>query len=220
MIRVWDIPIRLFHWLLVLAVIGLFVSGKLGGNWMEWHQRLGAFVLGLILFRLVWGFTGSFHARFVNFVRGPATAWAYLRAMIRKDPTADLPAYSGHNPLGALSVVAMLLVIGFQAVSGLFADDDILSSGPYAASVSKEVSDWLTKLHKLNSDLILILIGVHISAILFYVLVKKENLLKAMFTGKKSKPDGALDAAETGGRYWSSWLLALLVAGGVVVLMK
>ncbi len=218
MMRVWDIPVRLFHWLLVLAVIGLFVTGKLGGNWMEWHQRLGAFVLGLVVFRIIWGVIGGHHARFAKFVKGPATVLAYIKSLSGK---GEAPVhYAGHNPMGALSVVAMLLVLGFQAVSGLFADDDILSRGPYAGAVAKEVSDWLTRLHKWNSNVILALIGLHIAAILFYVFVKKDNLVKPMFTGKKTKPDDAVGAEETGGRYWSSWIVALLVAAGVVVLVR
>ncbi len=215
MIRVWDIPVRLFHWLLVLAVIGLFVTGKLGGNWMEYHQKLGAFVLGLVIFRVIWGVLGGFHARFVNFVRGPSIVLAYMKQLVGKGDGNTLPTYLGHNPMGALSVLGLLLVLGFQAVSGLFADDDILSSGPYAASVAKGVSDLLTKLHKLNSDLILILAGVHIAAIAFYFFVKKENLVKAMFTGRKPNTDGVFGAemAETGRPAWMSWLVAAFSAG-------
>ncbi len=216
MTRVWDWPIRLFHWLLVLAIIGLFVTGKLGGNWMEWHQPLGAFVLGLIVFRIIWGFVGSYHARFANFVRGPGGVIGYLKTIIGK---SDGPAatHLGHNPLGALSVLAMLLVIGFQAVSGLFADDDILASGPYAAAVSKAVSDWLTKMHKLNSDLILILIGLHIAAIAFYFFVKKDNLVKPMLTGDKEVVvDGVVEPmVESANLWWRFGVIALLVAGGV-----
>lgn len=215
MIRIWDIPVRLFHWLLVLAVIGLFVTGKLGGNWMEYHQKLGAFVLGLVIFRVIWGVVGGFHARFANFVRGPSTVLAYMKRLVGKGDNKAAPTYPGHNPMGALSVVGLLAVLGFQAMSGLFADDDILSSGPYAASVSKGVSDLLTKLHKLNSDLILILVGVHIAAIVFYFFVKKENLVKAMFTGRKSSIDGVLGAemAETSRPAWMSWLVAVFAAG-------
>ena len=110
-IQVWDLPIRLFHWLLVLAVIGLFVTGKLGGNWMEWHKRLGYFVLGLVIFRILWGVFGSFHARFVNFVRSPMTVWNYMKALGRKESLH----YLGHNPMGAFSVIAMLAIFGFSS---------------------------------------------------------------------------------------------------------
>jgi cytochrome b len=175
--HVWDWPLRAFHWLLVLSIIVLFVTGKLGGNWMEWHQRTGSFVLGLMLFRLIWGFVGGFHARFANFVRGPRAILRYLRGA---------PAeHAGHNPLGALSVLAMLAAVSFQAVSGLFANDDILLEGPYAALVSKATSDLLTKLHHWNANLILGLVAIHVAAIAYYALVRKENLLVPMFTGTK-----------------------------------
>jgi cytochrome b len=182
-IRVWDLPIRLFHWLLVLAVVGLFVTGKVGGNWMEWHTKLGYFTLGLITFRVVWGVIGGFHARFVNFVRGPSTVLQYFKSLIGKSPAMH---FLGHNPMGALSTIALILVVGFQAVSGLFADDEILLQGPYASIVPSAFSSLMTKLHHWNSNLIIGLVALHVAAILFYVFVKKENLVKAMFTGKKS----------------------------------
>ena len=175
--RVWDWPVRLFHWLLVLAVIAMFVTGKLGGNWMEWHKRTGFFVIGLIAFRFIWGFVGSHHARFVNFLRGPKTIMSFLRGTSGES--------AGHNPLGALSVVAMLLAIAFQAGSGLFANDDIMLEGPYAVAVGKEMSDFITRLHKLNSRFILVLVGVHLAVVAFYFFGKKTDLIKPMFTGRK-----------------------------------
>jgi cytochrome b len=212
-VRVWDWPIRLFHWLLVVAIIGLFVTGKVGGNWMEWHEKIGYFVLGLILFRVVWGFVGTYHARFVNFVRGPKTVFTYTKSLFKKDS----PRHLGHNPMGAISVLAFLLVVGFQAVSGLFADDDIMLRGPYASMVGSDWSSLFTKLHKWNSDLILILIGVHVAAILFYVFVKKDNLVKAMFTGEKSSVDERFGAkmAEKPRKIWVFWIVATLV--GVLI---
>jgi cytochrome b len=180
-VRVWDAPVRLFHWLLVLSIIGLFITGKLGGNWMEWHARIGYCVIGLILFRLIWGFAGGYHARFVNFVRGPAAVLAYARSLAKSQSQASI----GHNPLGALSVLAMLTVIGLQASFGLFADDEILMSGPLASSVSSATSALLTKLHRLNSYVILALVATHLAAIGFYWFVKRENLVKPMITGKK-----------------------------------
>ncbi len=181
-ISVWDLPVRLFHWLLVLSIIGLFVTQELGGNWMEWHKRLGFFVIGLILFRFMWGLVGNQHARFLNFVRGPSAVLAYMRDM--KNPQTK--RYLGHNPMGALSVIAFLLVIGFQAVTGLFADDDIMLSGPYAVAVSKEISDLLTKIHKINSNVIIGLVVLHLGAIGFYFFIKRDNLVKPMITGQKS----------------------------------
>jgi cytochrome b len=174
---VWDWPLRAFHWLLVLSIIALYVTGKMGGNWMEWHQRVGYFALGLMMFRLLWGFAGGHHARFVNFVRGPRAVLRYLKGTAAHS--------TGHNPLGALSVLAMLAVVSFQAVTGLFANDDILLEGPYASLVAKETSDLLTKLHHWNSNVILGLVGLHIAAILFYTLVRKQNLVGPMWSGRQ-----------------------------------
>jgi cytochrome b len=201
-IRVWDLPIRLFHWLLVLSVVGLFVTGKLGGNWLEWHKLLGFFTLGLLVFRVVWGGVGNEHARFANFVRGPRAIIAYLRHGTHA---------VGHNPLGALSVLAMLAVLLFQALSGLFADDDIMMRGPYANAVSGAISAQLTKLHKLNADIILILVGVHVAAIAFYFFVKRENLVKPMITGEKSLSGAVFEAkvTERARPVWFSWVVAI-----------
>jgi len=118
----------------------------------------------------------------LNFVRGPSAVLAYMRDM--KNPQTK--RYLGHNPMGALSVIAFLLVIGFQAVTGLFADDDIMLSGPYAVAVSKEISDLLTKIHKINSNVIIGLVVLHLGAIGFYFFIKRDNLVKPMITGQKS----------------------------------
>jgi cytochrome b len=184
-VRVWDLPIRFFHWLLVISIVSLYVTAQLGGNWMEWHVRFGYFTLGLVTFRIVWGCIGSHHARFVNFVRGPGAVIGYLKGLIKN----DAPHFLGHNPMGALSVIALLGSVLFQAVTGLFSNDDILLEGPYVSMVSKSTSDFLTKLHHLNSDLMLILIGVHLAAIAFYFFKKKENLVKAMLSGDKPVDD-------------------------------
>lgn len=212
-VRVWDLPIRLFHWLLVIAIIGLFTTGKLGGNWMQWHERIGYFVLGLILFRVIWGVVGNYHARFSNFVRGPSSVWMYFRSLIK----GESPKHVGHNPMGALSVVVFLIVIGVQAVTGLFADDDIMLRGPYASTVGGKLSSFFTNIHKLNSDVILVLIGVHLAAILFYFFVKKDNLTKPMVTGVKSSMDAHFEAKmhEKARPYWLSWFVVTLAAAVV-----
>lgn len=210
-IYVWDLPVRLFHWLLVAAIIGLFVTGKLGGNWMEWHKLIGFFTLGLVAFRILWGLVGSEYARFASFVRGPGAILAYLRGSLSGGGVAGAKPYLGHNPLGALSVLALLAVVLFQAVSGLFADDDILMRGPYANAVSGAISAQLTKLHKLNADLILVLVGLHLAAIAFYFFVKKENLVKPMLNGRKVADVSAEQEAVTAKRPapWLAWALAI-----------
>lgn len=209
-IRVWDLPTRIFHWLLVACVVGAFVTIKVGGLWTEYHMLFGYAVLGLILFRIVWGFVGSSHARFFRFVRGPGAILAYLKGTMPRTP--------GHNPLGALSVLAMILLLGYQAVTGLFANDDIFTEGPLASRVGKELSDRLTGLHKLDEWPILILLGLHVAAIIWYRLAKKQKLTSAMVTGDAPasefgpETDSARDTAGTR-------LLALVIAAIVAAVV-
>lgn len=215
-IAVWDVPVRLFHWLLVTSILMLFITGKVGGNYMEWHKKIGYFVIGLILFRVVWGFVGSYHARFKNFVRAPAAVIAYAKSLLKKDS----PHYVGHNPMGALSVLAVMVAVGFQTVTGLFSNDDIMLEGPYASMVSKAFSDQMTSLHKLNSNVILVLIGLHLSAIVFYAVFKKEQLIEAMLTGKKDMDTSTGDhfeteMPETARPAWLPWSIVVVVAGVV-----
>ena len=216
-VRVWDIPVRLFHWLLVLLVVTLFVTGKLGGNWLEWHKRAGFSVLGLVIFRIIWGIVGNHHARFVNFVRGPNVVLAFLKGVRHK----GLPHRAGHNPLGAISVVAMLGTLLLQAVLGLFSNDDIMLEGPYARLVSKQVSDFLTTLHKLNADLILILVVLHLVAIAFAYFYRKENLVTAMITGDKVLPKNAAEPLHPPRPMWLAWVIGACVAlAGYALLNK
>lgn len=172
--RLWDLPTRLFHWLLVLAIAAAIISGQLGGNLIVWHGRIGIFIVGLIVFRLVWGLLGSTYARFAQFFPTPAKIKAYLRGEWRQP---------GHNPLGALSVFALLGLVGFQAVSGLFANDDIAFNGPLYDLVGRELSNRLSGLHHLASNALYVLIALHLAAIAFYGHVKKNNLVKPMITG-------------------------------------
>lgn len=181
-IRIWDLPLRLFHWLLVVAVIGSFVSVKLGGNAMIWHGRFGYIVLALIFFRLIWGFVGTHHARFVNFIRFPKAIFAYL-----KNPT-ETP---GHSPLGAISVIVLLGLFLSQALAGLFASDDIAFDGPLVKYVASTWVELLTSFHRLNEWVLMALVGVHVGAILYYKYSKKINLISAMITGDKEWADTA-----------------------------
>lgn len=176
-VRVWDLPIRLFHWALAICIVLGIVFVKIGGNAIQWHAYCGYIALTLIVFRIIWGFVGSWHARFVNFIPSPSKLIAYLRAQI--------DGGIGHNPLGALSVVALLTVILVQAVTGLFADDDIFFQGPLAKYVSNDTVALLTSIHRVNQYLIFALVGLHIAAILFYQLVRRQNLIGPMVTGDK-----------------------------------
>lgn len=174
-IRVWDLPTRLFHWTLAALVVGSFVTIKIGGNLMIWHERLGYTVLALLMFRLVWGFAGGRYARFTSFVRGPGHVLAYLRGQ-----GGDRP---GHNPLGALSVLALLAALVFQASSGLFTNDDIAFEGPLARYVSGALSSTLTTWHRRNEYLIMGLVALHVVAILYYRFGRRHDLIGPMFSG-------------------------------------
>ena len=151
-VRVWDLPLRIFHWLLAAAVAAAVVSGQIGGNLMTWHGRLGILIAGLIGFRLAWGLVGSTHSRFASFVRGPGAVLAYLRGDWRG---------LGHNPLGALSVLGLIGVVGLQTAGGLFGNDDIAFQGPLYNLVSKETSDWITGLHRKGFWLVGLLVALH-----------------------------------------------------------
>ena len=175
--RVWDLPVRLFHWTLVLLVVTCFLSGWIGGNWMVWHGRAGIGIIGLVTFRLIWGFVGSTYARFATFVRGPAAIINYLQGKW---------CGAGHNPLGALSVLGLLAVLGFQSISGLFGNDDIAFNGPLYVLISKETSDWIVGWHRQTSWLLLALIVLHLGAISFYRFARKDDLIKPMLTGRKT----------------------------------
>lgn len=197
---VWDLPLRLFHWALAALVAGAMISGTIGGNALTWHMRAGYCILALLVFRILWGFWGSHHARFASFIRGPRAIVAYLRG--------ESPPAAGHNPLGAISVVAMLFLLLAQAVLGLFANDDIFSEGPLYKLVSKETSDWLTSLHKRNVYLIATLVTAHVLAVAYHLIVKRDNLIKPMITGcKDSCGDEAQNGAHSGGRLGRAMLL-------------
>lgn len=180
-IRVWDLPTRLFHWSLAACVVGLVVSGSVGGNWMNWHLRLGYAVLTLLLFRLVWGFVGGHWSRFSSFLFGPGVLIAYLRG--RSEPVHRV----GHTPLGALSVFALLAVLLVQVGSGLISDDEIAFFGPLVGFVSGDTVRSATNYHKnVGKYLILGLVGLHLVAIVFYKVVLKQALVQPMVLGDKT----------------------------------
>jgi cytochrome b len=182
---VWDLPLRLTHWALVLSVTGAWITHYAGIQWFEWHRRLGYVTLVLVAFRIVWGFVGPRHARFANFLRGPVTILAFLRAK----GSAHAP---GHSPLAALSVVAMLALLLAQALTGLFANDEIANAGPFYGWVAPETSNRISSLHGTNSNLLLGLLALHLAAIAWYVLVVGRPLVRAMLTGRKDARDVAV----------------------------
>lgn len=180
-IRVWDVPTRLFHWLLVGLVIFSFVTGKIGLTAMKYHEWSGFAILVLVGFRLVWGFVGGQQSRFSTFVKGPATVIHHAASLLSKASRRHI----GHNPLGGWSIMAMLISLLIQAGTGLFANDDIITEGPLYHLISKQTSDWLTGIHHLNQKILLALVVVHIGAVIFYLIVKRDNLIKPMITGNK-----------------------------------
>jgi len=209
-VRIWDLPTRVFHWLLVLCVVGLVVSGQLGGSAMQWHFRLGYVVLALLLFRLVWGFVGGRWSRFGVFVRAPGVVLRYLRGQV----TPEMEA--GHNPLGAWSVLGLLAVGLVQVGTGLFSDDEIFNSGPLSHLVS---SDWVslsTWVHTEVSKVVLIaLVLLHVAAIVYYRVAKRRDLVRSMLTGDKELAGTIEPAQDTGGRRVFALCLFVAILSGV-----
>ena len=177
-VRVWDLPVRLFHWALVFCVVSLVITGYKGA--LDWHSRLGYTVFTLLLFRIVWGFIGGYWSRFATFFYSPGSVIAYLRGRAHPDHLV------GHNPLGAGSVFAMLLVLSAQVATGLFTDDESAFTGPLNRFVATSKGLAATWYHKrVGQWLIVALVVLHIGAVLFYLLRKRDNLVRPMISGDK-----------------------------------
>lgn len=186
-VRIWDIPTRLFHWTLVILICISFYTGLSGGFVeMDYHMISGYCILSMVLFRILWGIFGGYYARFATFVKGPAAIIRYMQDLGKENPP-----YPGHNPLGALSILSILLVLLIQTGTGLFANDDIMLEGPLVHLVSYDTSRELTGIHKTNKWVIGTLVALHLVAILFYQFYKKDRLIGAMVTGKKQLNDTA-----------------------------
>lgn len=202
--RVWDLPVRLMHWGLALSVLGAWVTRELEGDWFAWHTRFGYAVMLLVTTRIVWGFVGTRYARFKDFVRGPRSILAYLRA----ERSGSAAPVTGHNPLGALMILALLGLLLTQSALGLFANDQVLEAGPLYGYVDGATSDRLTTFHKQLFDLIVVAIAIHVGAALYYLWVRRENLILPMITGRKP---GALLSLAAEGISRSRTLLALAI---------
>lgn len=216
-VRVWDLPTRLFHWLLVASittsVLTGFFDGILGSATFDWHQRAGYLAVGLVAFRLIWGFVGGTYARFATFLKGPASVLRYLRTLFQRDPEA--PGL-GHNPLGGWSVVAMLAAVALQAITGLFISlEDYGFDAPLAKHVSRATSDRMNGIHEWGVWLILGLVALHLAAIAFYAIVKKTNLVSAMLTGFKRVPSVKPEDASQGGNIFLGLVVAAAAGYGV-----
>ncbi|MBE0509880.1 MAG: cytochrome b/b6 domain-containing protein [Chromatiales bacterium] len=201
-VRTWDIPTRIFHWAVVILVAGGWLSHKYGDFTLIWHKWNGYALLTLLLFRLMWGVVGSSTARFTQFPISPRSIFGYLRSGMHQK-------FLGHNPLGSLSVLALLLAMFVQAFSGLFATDDIIVNGPLRWLVARETASFLDSIHRQAYDILLMLVGLHLAAIFYYRFVRKDNLITPMITGYKCPeqvPEGA--AAQ-----WRPIWLALICLG-------
>lgn len=213
-IRVWDLPTRLFHWLLVACIVGSVATSQIGGNAMIWHFRFGFAIASLLLFRLVWGVVGGRWSRFATFLYSPATVIRYMRGK-------GLPEHAvGHNPLGAASVFAMLVFLIAQVSTGVISDDEIAAVGPFAMLVSNATVSLATTYHKAYGKTILIaLIVLHLAAISYYYFAKRDNLVKPMIHGDKSLaptlPGSRDDAASRLGALVVLGACGALVAWGV-----
>jgi cytochrome b len=200
-IRVWDLPTRLFHWSLALLILALVITGNIGGNAMAWHFRCGYAVLSLLMFRLVWGFVGGHWSRWRQLTCTPTALRAYFSSL--NGPQRSL----GHNPLGSMSVIAMMSLLLLQVTTGLFSDDEIANAGPLTVWVSESIVATATHWHKgLGKSLVLLLLATHVGAIVWYWIKKKDNLSRAMVWGDKSSESPAVSSLDRP----LDWLKALV----------
>ncbi len=208
--RIWDLPTRIFHWLLAALVVFSFTTGKLGGDWLTWHFRSGYAITSLLLFRLLWGFAGSRYARFASFMPSPSRIWRTLQPA----ETGTVEASAGHSAVGTLSVYALLIVLLLQVTIGMFTNDGTFTEGPWVKFVSSATSDRLSTLHYYNGWLVAGLTGLHVAAIAFYLIVKRYDLITPMLTGYKLGLTAV--AAEDGAAIRLRAALIAAIAGGVV----
>jgi cytochrome b len=212
LVKVWDAPTRLFHW--VVAVLVGFSWFSMHESWMELHFLSGYTILTLLLFRLVWGFVGSDTARFGRFLKSPLAALLHLRRIGRREPDREI----GHNAAGGWMVLVLLALLLVQALTGLCANDDIMNEGPLAHIVGKSWSNWLSNIHSINFTLIEIAIALHVLAVLTYAVLKRQDLVRPMVTGRKRLPAGM-----RGPWIASPWLaipLLALAAAAVALLVN
>ena len=210
-VLVWDRAVRVTHWALVLLLVGLLVTGRVGGAWLEWHMRFGQVLLAVVAFRVLWGFAGSRNARFVTFVRGPRAVMSYVRSRLARVPEVHV----SHNPAGGWMVIALLLALVVQASAGLFSNDGELWEGPLAQRVTQETSDALAWFHRRFWWVVVALAAIHVAAVLAYLVVLRENLIAAMVGGAKALPPGV--ARPEDGFAPTARALAVLALAVVVV---
>lgn len=214
--RVWDFPVRVFHWSLVISFAGAYITHRLGIEYFKYHVWCGYAVIILVSFRIIWGLVGTRHARFWNFIRGPVTTGRYTLATLR----GKGQHYAGHNPLGALMVIVLLASLAVQALAGLFANDEIFNLGPLYAYVSAQRSIELTSLHRQLFYWILGAVALHVLAVLAHRLLKKEKLVRAMIVGDKPaelvNPEDEIKSSRT----WLAVVIVVVVASTLAWVIK
>lgn len=215
-VLVWDWPVRVMHWGLALAVFGAWLTHELEGDWFAWHVRCGYAVLVIVVVRLVWGFVGTQHARFVAFVRGPRAVLDDLRALRKRDAEASV----GHTPAGAWMIVALLGMLLAQGLTGLFSNDQVYQTGPLFGYVTSQLSDRLTTLHKQIFDVLWVAILIHVSAAIFYLIVKRRNLIVPMLSGRKPRKDVPRGEEIRTSRGFVAIVIAAFVVAALVALVQ
>jgi cytochrome b len=216
-IRVWDLPVRLFHWTLVVLLVFSYFTGRAGDEWMKFHFWSGYAILTLILFRIGWGFLGSTTARFSDFIKGPSAAAVHLREFFGR----GRPREAGHNPVGGVMIVALLFAVLVQVGAGLFsADTDMgLVNGPLALLVADKWVERATDLHKYWINVLMVMAAIHVLAAIAYLVWKRQNLIGAMVTGRKPLDDVVAPGAPAPKLSFGSGRLAislLIVAAAIV----
>ncbi len=212
-VPVWDLPIRVFHWALVAAITGSVVTIQL--HWMAQHALFGYAILTLVIWRVLWGFLGSENARFSHFLKGPGPVLAHLGHILTRKPDRE----TSHNALGGWAVAALLVLLGAQATTGLFANDDILFRGPLARTVGKDMSDTITGWHYTIKTLLLAMLALHVAAAVFYRVWLRHRLVEAMVTGRKDLPADVQPPRLAGvGRALLLLLLSAAAVRGIVTL--
>jgi len=207
-IKVWDLPVRIFHWSLVLLFIAAYVTNSLGTVYFKYHLWSGYALIVLVSFRIIWGLVGTYHARFINFISNPITTIKYAIHSLKNTEKH----YAGHNPLGAIMVIILLLTVLIQAITGLFTNDEILNVGPLYGYITDELSLKITSIHRQLFYWILGAVLLHIVAVLIHVFFKRDNIIKAMFTG--NKPAEGLDEEKSikSSKIWLAIIIVVVLA--------
>jgi cytochrome b len=211
-VKVWDLPVRLMHWLLVVLVAVSWLTAEF--DLLPLHHLSGYLILALVITRIVWGFKGSTTARFGHFVKGRKLVAAYAATVLQRGGKTIV----GHNPLGALSIVAMLGLLLLQTILGLFTEDsDGVGPGPLADLVTRETGRAIAAVHEATFNVLLFIIALHIAAVLFHTCYKRDTLIRPMFTGRKIISDGSVHNLHFVPTKWA--LLIFVVTFALILLV-